>query len=296
MTVGVKHRKPMVSTMALALVCSGFMLSKAANAAPDAVKFAPHRAVYNITLGRSAPGLGMNDMTGRLVYELRGGGCEDYAQSMRVVTTSSGSDGSEQINDMRTSSSEESAGKRLRFTSTQYRDDQVAEMIEGKAGRRGNDSELTVELSKPEPKALSLPGQIYFPIQHSIAMLQAAKAGEPRFVADVFDGSDKGDKVSATTTIIGKGRLGDANANDLPPSVANIERLKTLKFWPISTSYFEKGKTLEAKDAMPNYEMAAHFFENGVSTRLVMDYGEFSLKGELTELTFLAEPTCPTRP
>ena len=305
MTVGVGHRKSRLGTAALgqptqcagalssALLAFGLsgLLSSAATAAGEGVKFAPHRAVYNLTLGRSAPGLGMNDMTGRLVYELTGGGCEDYAQSMRVVTTSSGSDGSEQINDMRTTSYEETAGKRLKFASSQYRDDQMAEVIEGKAGRRGADSEVTIELSKPEAKALSLPGQIYFPIQHSIAMLQAAKAGQARFVADVFDGSDKGDKVSATTTIIGKGRLGDAS--ELPQSVANIERLKALKFWPISTSYFEKGKTLETKDAMPNYEMAAHFFENGVSTRLVMDYGEFSLKGELTELTFLDEPRCP---
>lgn len=261
-----------------------------ASAASDTIKFAPHRAIYDISLGRAAPGSGVNEMTGRLVYELRGGGCEDYAQTMRFVTQSSSSDGSEQINDMRTSSLEEIAGRRLTFTSTQYHDDKISEVTEGQAGRRDGNGEVAIEVSKPERKALSLPGTTYFPIQHSIAMLQAAIEGKSRFAADVYDGSEKGDKVSSTMTIIGKGRVADASV--LPASIANVDRLKQMRFWPISTGYFEKGKTLETKDALPNYEMAANFFENGVSTRLVMDYGDFSLKGELKELTFLDEPKC----
>lgn len=271
------------------MMCAAFAPLEAATAASVDIKFAPHRAVYDITLGRSAPGSGMADMTGRLVYELTGGACEDYAQTMRFVTQSSASDGSEQINDMRTSSWEEIAGRRLKFTTTQYRDEQVAEVTEGNAGRKGPAGEVTIELSQPESKALSLPGSTYFPIQHSIALLAAAKAGKNRFEADVYDGSDKGDKVSATTTLIGKGR--NTEVAELA-AVANAERLKGMPFWPISTSYFEKGKALDTKDSLPTYEMSAHFYENGVSTRLVMDYGDFALKGELKELVFLPEPRC----
>ena len=258
--------------------------------ASETIKFAPHRAVYDISMGRAAPGSGVSEMTGRLVYELRGGGCEDYAQTMRFVTQSSSSDGSEQVNDMRTSSSEEIAGRTLTFTTTQYHDDKIGDVTEGRAGRRDASGEVAIELVKPERKALSLPGTTYFPIQHSIAMLQAAMDGKAQFAADVYDGSEKGDKVSSTMTIIGKGRVGDASA--LPALVANVDRLKQMRFWPISTGYFEKGKGLDKKDALPNYEMAANFFENGVSTRLVMDYGDFSLKGELRELTFLDGPKC----
>jgi EipB-like len=261
--------------------------------AGEPVKFAPHRAVYDVTLARAAPGSGVSDMAGRLVYELRGSACEGYTQQMRFVTTSSASDGSEQINDMRSTTFEEAFGRKLRFNSTQYRDEEVAEVTQGQAGRRetgGAAGEVNVELTKPEKRVLSLPGSVYFPIQHSIAMLEAAKAGKQLFVADVYDGSEKGDKVSATNTIIGAAR--DQSKDSLPPGLANADRLKPLKFWPIATSYFEKDKSFDKKDALPNYEMAAHFYENGVSTRLLMDYGDFSLKGELTELTFLAEPEC----
>ena len=270
-----------------AVILTGFG-PEAAHAAAEAVKFDPHRAVYDVTLARSTPGSGVSDMTGRLVYELQGGACEGYTQSMRFVTKSSGSDGVEQVNDMRSTSYEEEAGRNLRFTTTQYRDD-VAETTQGQAGRRPG-GEVKVELTQPEKKALSLPSTVYFPIQHSLAMMEAAKAGKRLFVADVYDGSEKGDKVSATNTVIGTSHAQSADVST--GSVANIDRLKALRFWPIATSYFEKDKSFDKKDGLPTYEMAAHFYENGVSTKLIMDYGDFTLKGELTELTFLTEPSC----
>ena len=262
-------------------------------AAAEPVKFAPHRAVYDVTLARATPGSGVSDMSGRLVYELQGGECEGYTQSMRFVTKSSSSDGTEQVNDMRSTTFEEDAGRNLRFTTTQYRgDEQTAETTQGQAGRDGPGGKIKVELTQPEKKDLSLPSTVYFPIQHSIAMIAAARAGKNIFVADVYDGSEKGDKVSATNTVIGAAR---AQASDvLPAPVTNFEQLKALKFWPIATSYFEKDKSFDKKDGLPTYEMAAHFYENGVSTRLMMDYGDFTLKGDLTELTFLAAPPCAT--
>lgn len=292
MAVGFSGRARWSQPLGLAGVAALAAFCPAGVAFAQSIKFVPHRAVYDITLGRAAPGSGVNEMTGRLVYELKGGGCEDYAQSMRFVTQSSSSDGTQQINDMRTSSSEEIAGRRLSFRSAQYHDDQAGDVTEGQAGRR-DAGEVAIEISKPEKKALSLPATTYFPIQHSIAMLQGAMAGKVRFEADVYDGSEKGDKVSATVTVIGKGRVADAAV--LPASVANADRLKSLRYWPISTGYYEKGKELDKKDALPNYEMAANFYENGVSTRLVMDYGDFSLKGELKELTFLDAPACAAK-
>lgn len=289
MLVGFFGREVWSQPLGLAGIAGLAACCLATDATAQTIKFAPHRAIYDVTLGRSAPGSGVNEMTGRLVYELRGGGCEDYAQSMRFVTQSSSSDGTQQINDMRTTSLEEIAGRRLAFRSAQYHDDQIGEVTEGKAGRR-DAGDVAIELSKPEAKALSLPASTYFPIQHSIAMLQGAMAGKVRFEADVYDGSEKGDKVSSTVTVIGKGRVADSSM--LPASIANADRLKALRYWPISTGYYEKGKALDKKDALPNYEMAAHFFENGVSTKLVMDYGDFSLKGELKELTFLDAPVC----
>jgi len=258
---------------------------------PGAIAFAPHRAIYDVSLARAAPGTGVADMSGRLVYELKGSTCEGYTQDMRFVTTSSSSEGGDQVNDMRTTSFEEPGGRTMRFNSTQYHDSQAAEVTQGQAGRRAKDGAIQIELTKPAHKALSLPPGTYFPIQHSIALLEAARTGKKLFVGDVYDGSEKGDKVSATNTMIGKPGTGDGD--HLPSGVANVERLRGVAYWPVATSYFERDKSFDQKDMMPNYEMAAHFYENGVSTKLLMDYGEFALKGELIELTFLPEQPCP---
>jgi len=275
------------SVIALGWAAMGVAL---ADDGQPSIKFAPHRAVYDVKLARSAPGSGVADMSGRLVYELKGSSCEGYTQDMRFVTKSSSSEGPDQVNDMRTTSFEEPLGRKLRFNTTQYHDAQAAEVTQGSAGRRGSDGAILIEVTKPEAKAMSLPGSTYFPIQHSIAMLEAARAGKHLFVADVYDGSEKGDKVSATNTVIGP--VHDMSTDQLPKGLANVEKLKALKYWSVATSYFEKDKSFDKKDMVPTYEMAAHFYENGVSSRLLMDYGEFSLRGELTELTFLPEEPC----
>ena len=43
---------------------------------------------------------------------------------------------------------------------------------------------------------------------------------------------------------------------------------------------------------MPVYELSFLMFENGVSRKLYIDYGEFALKGELTEITFYEPSKC----
>jgi hypothetical protein len=56
-------------------------------------------------------------------------------------------------------------------------------------------------------------------------------------------------------------------------------------------SYFETGK--DKQDAAPAYELSYRYYENGVTTDLNIDYGEFAIKGTLKELTFLDAGKCP---
>ena len=58
--------------------------------------------------------------------------------------------------------------------------------------------------------------------------------------------------------------------------------------------FFEPGP--RKADAVPTYELAFRFYENGVSTKLYIDYGDFAIRGELKELTFLEETPCSPQP
>jgi hypothetical protein len=254
----------------------------------SAVQFRPHRAVYDITFDHATPGSGVADMSGRMVYEMTGTTCGEYAQNMRFVTRMTNQEGVAQVNDLRTSSFEELATHRLRFSSSQYENQKLSEASQGSAGP-GNGSTFTeVKLTKPAKKTVKLPSDIYFPIQHSLALVEAARAGHSQFTANLYDGSDRGEKFYETSAVIGP--RAEPGSVAMPAKVANVDKLDGLTSWPIAIGYFEPGPT--RLDALPTYELSFRFYENGVSSRLYIDYGDFAIRGELKELTFLEEGKC----
>jgi hypothetical protein len=228
-------------------------------------------------------------MTGRMVYEMTGSSCAGYAQNMRFVTRMTNQDGAATINDLRTNSFEDLAAHQLKFSSTQYENQKLSESSQGSAGPATGATSTEVKLTKPAKKTVKLPPDMYFPIQHSIALMGAAEAGKSMFTANLYDGSDKGEKFYETNAIIGpRAAPGSAEVAD---KVLNGDKLNGLASWPIAIGYFEPGPV--RSEALPTYELAFRFYENGVSSKLYIDYGDFAIRGDLKELTFLDEEKCP---
>ena len=175
----------------------------------------------------------------------------------------------------------------FRFNTTQLRNQKPAETTVGDANRAGADGEVKVVITKPEKSTKTLAAGTYFPVQHSIALIEAAKAGKDKFRADIYDGSEKGEKAYDTSARIGK--IIQPGATALP-ALKGGEPLDKLTAWPVTISYYERGQS--GQDATPVYELSFVFFENGVSRKLVIDYGEFAIKGELTALEFLEPAKC----
>ncbi|MEL6374814.1 MAG: cell envelope integrity EipB family protein [Pseudomonadota bacterium] len=259
-----------------------------APAVAHAASLVPHRAVYEITLERAKVGSGIGQLRGRMVYELTGNACEGYTQNMRFVSRMVSPQGEATVSDMRTSSWEQGEGQRFRFNSRQYRDDKLAQSTKGDARRRRKDKSINIRLSSPRKAKLALRPDVFFPVQHSIALLNAARAGRKVLQADLYDGSEKGDKVYATTSVIGLPLAPDADAK--LPAAKNGKVLRGLAAWPVSISYFEKDKA--NADGVPVYELAFRYYDNGVSRKLFIDYGEFSIRGRLSQITFLKRGAC----
>jgi EipB-like len=258
------------------------------SAAPDGIVLAPHRAIYELALATSRGGSGVSSVVGRMAYDLTGSACEGYTQSMRFVTRMTNQSGSTVVTDLRSSTWEDGQAKRFRFDSSQFRDDKASDATVGEAMRGGADSEVKVELSKPAKKSLSISTGVQFPVQHTISLLASAKAAKPAFRAELYDGSEKGEKVYDTVAAIGRAQ--GPGVNRKLPVVKNAERLDALKAWPVSIAYFELGGGQQ--DAVPVYELSFLMFENGVSRKLYIDYGEFALQGELTQVTFHEPSKC----
>ena len=280
--------RPRNATLVVMAVLALWPTYSVAQAAGQGVVLAPHRAVYEMTLAEARGGAGVTQVTGRMVYELTGSACEGYTQNMRFVTSMANQSGSATVSDLRSSSWEDASGKRFRFSSSQFRDDKPTEATAGDATRAPTGSDVKVELTKPAKKDLSLRMGVYFPIQHSIALLEAARSGKAIFRANLFDGSEKGEKVYDTVSFIG--RVQPAGGNRRLPAVKDGDRLNKLPAWPVSIGYFEPGT--DKKDAVPVYELMFLFFENGVSRQLFIDYGEFAIQGEIKEITFLEPRAC----
>ena len=276
-------------SMAVGLTAAGLIIAPAvALAQPGKVKLAPHRAVYDMSLERSASGSGVVELTGRMVYELTGNACDGYTQNMRFVTRSVDRNGKPSIMDLRSSFWEDGAGKRFRFDTNQYRDERLAEESSGDARRGKAEDQIAVKIAKPKQRKLTFDRKILFPVQHSINLLAAAREGKAIYSSDLYDGSEKGTKVYATTAVLGDKRDGTYNAS--LARVKNSEALDGLSSWPISLSYFDPAKG--GSDTLPSYELGFVFFENGVSRRLLIDYGRFAIRGKLTQLEMLKDSSC----
>jgi hypothetical protein len=276
--------------MTMAVLGAAFSTPAGVQAAPALkdVVFAPHRAVYDLSLDNAQSGSGVSSVNGRIVYELSGNACEGYAQSMRFVTQTLNQEGDVQTTDLRTSSWEEVPARRLRFSTSTYQNEIQAEQTQGMAKRSQGGGPATVDLARPDKREVKLPGDIYFPIQHSMAIIQAARAGRTILAADLFDGSETGDKIYSTSTAIGRQfKPGSGPVVSLAKGVADLDRVPS---WPISVSYFPTKQ--EPGDVVPLYEMSYRFHENGVTGGLRINHGDFAIKGELKELTYFEASPC----
>lgn len=287
---------PVITTASrvAAAVLAAALLSGASRAEPTVapagdVVFAPHRAVYDLSLDSAKSGSGVAGVTGRIVYELSGNACEGYAQSMRFVTQTMNQEGEVQTTDLRTSSWEEVPARKLRFSTSTYQNDIPAEQTQGIAKRTQASGAATVSLVRPQQRELNLAGDVYFPIQHSMAIIRAARAGKTILAADLYDGSETGDKIYATSTAIGRQiKPGQGPKLSLAKGSGDIENVPS---WPVSVSYFAAAKQGQG-DEVPLYEMSYRFHENGVTSSLSINHGDFAIRGELKELSYFEPSPC----
>ncbi len=255
--------------------------------ANETVKLTPHRAVYDMALEKSKPGSGVSGIRGRMVFEFTGSTCEGYTLNMRLVTQITDRQGRGTLTDMRSSTWEQGEGKRFRFNSSQYLDQKLSEVTTGDAARKKRNDQVNVILRRPAKSEMKLPSKVLFPTQHSKILLSAANEGKKIVQASVYDGSEKGKKIYETTAFIGKAY--PPGSNKAFSKVKNATPLDKLMSWPIALSYFDSEKD---KEAVPTYQISFRLFSNGVSRKLLIDYGDFSIRGALKSIEFLKVPVC----
>jgi hypothetical protein len=274
------------AAIAAAAALAGGFGARHATALTPASEFASHRAVYELKLAHSRGNSPAVAARGRILYDFSGNACDGYALQFRQVSELDNGEGKLTLSDLRSTTWEEGAGKKLVFKSQNYLNQTLIDAVDGQAERQPG--EVAVKLTKPIDKTFDLEAAVAFPTEHMRRIIEAARDGKSILELPIYDGSDKGEKVYNTLTVIGR----EIAPNERVPTdaAAGKEALATLKRWPVTVSYFDKGA--KSGDQAPVYSIKFELYENGVSRALMLDYTDFSISGELTSLELRESKPC----
>jgi hypothetical protein len=260
-----------------------------AQGAAGSVKLAPHIAIYDLKLTSSRGKRALESVRGRIVYDFSGSSCDGYALKFRQVTELDSGEGKVALSDLRTSTWEEGGGKSFRFTSENYMDDQKISQVDGQADR--GKSDVAVKINKPEAKNFDA-GPVVFPTEHMRQLIEAAHAGKNLLEVAVYDGSESGEKIYQSLSVIGRRIAPDKKPED---AAADKDVLAGLERWPVTISYFDKvAKQTDDQpgEQTPIYSISFEMYENGISRALKLDYGDFVIDGKMSSLEVLPAHAC----
>lgn len=282
--------KRLLPVLAIGLAAGAYDPAVAAPPA-DKVVLAPHRAVYDLKLAKSRGSRGIENVRGRILYDFTGSACEGYALQFRQVSQLDSGEGKAALSDLRSTTWEDGDAKKFRFDSQNLLNDKTTEAVNGNAERGAK--AVAVNLSKPKAKSLSMPAGAVFPTEHMRRIVAAAREGKTILEFPVYDGSESGEKLYQTLTVIG--RPITPGSKPVDDAGAKIPELAKLTRWPVTISYFEtkEEKGEQAGEQVPAYSIAFELYENGISRALMLDYTDFTISGEMTSLEIKKSKPCP---
>ena len=252
------------------------------------IALVPHRAIYDLSLDDTRGNSQVAGVRGRILYDFDGNACQGYSLDFRQVSVLDTGEGKISTSDLRSTTWEGADAKSFKFASQNFIDQNLVDSVDGHAEHDA--TKTAVALEKPGPKSLNLAPGVVFPTEHMVRVINAARAGERTLSFPVYDGSETGDKVFDTLTVIGHqiapGERDHDDAAAQEPKLASVPR------WPVTISYFERGKAQDSAEQTPAYAIGFELYANGISRDLSLDYNDFVVRGKLTSLQIKEAKPC----
>ncbi len=252
-----------IAFLALAACAS---LARPAPAPAAAIELAGHKAVYDLTLDKVR-----GDVTGAggtMSYEVVDA-CDGWAVHQRLNMTITNRDGQdiEMVSDYTTWESKD--GRQLRFRMRQTTEQAVTTDVAGEAELDGAGGG-TVRYSQPEGQTKALGKGTLFPMAHTEEIIRAAMAGK-RFIAlPLFDGTGAEGAQDSTVAVASWGG----------PEPGRWPDLAKLASGRVHVAFFDQA----GNSQQPEYEVSMRYWANGVADDLLMDFGDFAMRGRLSTL------------
>ena len=266
----------LLGVLAVAAIACGPAMRPAM--AAGTMPFLPHQALYDLSLVKSRGSNPVNSARGRILYNFSGNACEGYTSEFRQVSELEIGEGKMMLSDLRSTSWEDGAGKSYRFNIETRTNDADPAPVDGIAERNGD--HITVKLKQPESKTFTIDGATVFPTEQIQRIVAAAKEGKSLLELTVYDGSDNGEKIYNTLTVIGQPVPADKAVASPDPATEN-DQMKSMTRWPVTVSYYDRDAKAKEGEQTPVYSMSFELYENGVSRALVLDYNDFVISGAM---------------
>ena len=234
---------------------------------------ASHRGIYSLTLDRARENATIVDVSGAMLFELIDA-CESWTTRQRLTMTLRDREGTELETGSDYATLESMDGRNLRFSLTHMTQGAVKSRVAGQAELTADGSGVA-RYSEPEVKELPIPAGTLLPNTHTIATLNAARAGQRLLVAPIFDGTTA-DGAQQTTTVMSPWQG--------PQPVPEAPSLSTLGSSRMRIAFFEPAGEQAGGARTPSYEVSLRYFENGVADDMIMDFGDFTVRAKLMKL------------
>lgn len=239
---------------------------------------ASHQITYQLQLAEADPETAIQDIKGKTVYTVvrecdgwKSG--EDYVMQMQFE------DGNEVYLASLFESYENVEEGLFSFSIDERSNYDKPLTFDGYAQRLGATKGQAYFSIEPET-GLDLPEDTFFPVAQTFEILKRAQAGDKFFNSHIFFGAKPDDALKKTTIIIGQ--LTTAEERDI-----NSDLLQD-SYYPVQVAYFDPKST----SGLPSYEISFHMQLNGVVPYYAIDYGDFTLRAQMSDIAPEVKPTC----
>ena len=249
---------------------------------PHADALVPHKAVYGLSLGDRRSSSSVLEAGGRFEFEWSDV-CDGWAVNQRFRIGLLYEDGLAVSYGWSLSSWESKDGRHYRFFIRRFDSDGMSETVRGEA-ELGPDGSGKAMFHDPEAREVALPAGTLFPTRHTLHVLQSAETDATPTWTLVFDGSgDEG--IFGVSAALSRRLPPDA------PTQLTSGLLRGVPSWRVNLAFYGT----DAAAVEPEQEQGLRLFANGVVDEMRLDYGEFVLDADLSELTPLPAPDCGDR-
>ena len=270
-------RLVLAPALALALALAG---SLAVPVPAGAANLQPHRAVYRMALGAAAKRSEVVAAQGQMFYRFSRD-CDGWRVENRTVLRLTYEGGSD-VDTLWTFASWESFdGRRFHFHARYQQDGDTLERLDGEAHMNADGKGGRAEFSVPEGQTVDLPAETLFPTEHVRALIASAEAGQRTLSRVVFDGASVENPYLVNAV---NGPLPQAAAEALAKTIG----LPIARSWWTRMAFFPYA----SDGAMPEFEIGAHYRDDGIADRITQQFDGLALDVRLSEFEALPSPSC----